>query len=104
MKKIESIILALLIAMTAYGVEAAPNVLTFAQKDGETFKGKLVGDEWFGWIEDMQQHVIVLNKKSGFYEFAKLVDQNNSIWDLAPTGIKVPGMPLISISLFLREC
>lgn len=74
-----------------FAVSAFPGPVTFKQHDGGRFIGKLKGDEWFGWIEDQAGHVVIYNKNSKRYEYAKLVEKNSSV-DLAPSGIPVVDM------------
>lgn len=90
MKKIINIGgLLIVISTGVYAVSAYPGDITFKQHDGSTFTGKLKGDEWFHWIEDTQKHIIVFNRTTRNYEFAKLVEHNGVYVNLTPSGIPV---------------
>ena len=90
MKKIISIGGFLVLIFTGgHAVSAYPGDITFKQHDGSTFTGKLKGDEWFHWIEDSKEHIIVFNRATRNYEFAKLIEYNGVDVDLSPSGIPV---------------
>ncbi len=66
-------------------VPAIPIELSFMQPNGDVFKGKLKGDEWFNWTETLDQKVFVKNQSSGYFEYAeiKIVGDEEQ---LAPSG------------------
>jgi len=80
-----------LIMMVSMGLSAAPaynGEINFEQNDKSSFKGHLKGDEYFSWVEDKDGEVVVYNKSSKNYEYAKVVEVQGEL-DLAPTGVKV---------------
>jgi alpha-L-arabinofuranosidase len=85
MKKIALI---LTLTATTYAAPAYIGDLNFQQKDGDSFKGSIHGDEWFNWIEDKKEHIVKFSTKSKNFEYAELKEINGEL-DLAPSGIKV---------------
>ena len=81
--------LSALIAGIGYAVPPYPGKVNFRQKDGRTFSGRLKGDEWFHWIEDRSGHVILYNRKTQRYEYARVLERNGTAVDLVPSGIPV---------------
>ncbi len=77
-----------LCTLTGYGAPAFPGEITFKQPDGRHFSGHIKGDEWCNWIEDKQKNIVLLNRSSKQYEYAKIVEKDG-LFDLAPSGIKV---------------
>ena len=76
-------------ALNLMAVSAAPFLITFAQPDGSTFQAHLKGDEYFSWIETVNNQVLVKSKTSGFFEFAMLEEDEDKRLMLVPSGIPV---------------
>ena len=76
-------------ALNLMAVSAAPFLITFAQPDGSTFQAHLKGDEYFSWIETVNNQVLVKSKTSGFFEFAMLEEDEDKRLKLVPSGIPV---------------
>jgi hypothetical protein len=81
-------ILIVTLSTLAFGAPAYKGNIEFKQKDGTTFQAKIKGDEWFNWIEDDKQHVIVYSNRSNNFEYGRLKELNGEI-DLVPSGAKV---------------
>jgi len=47
---------------------------TFTQSDGSTFKARLKGDARLHWIETEDGDILIFNKKSADFEYAKIED------------------------------
>ena len=75
--------------MNIKAVPAAPYLITFAQPDGSTFQAHLKGDENFSWIETQNKQVLVKSKKSGFFEFAIVEEDEENRLNLVPSGVPV---------------
>ncbi len=89
MRKVIYITLLLVCTTTLMNaVEAYHGEITFKQKDGSRFNGKLKGDEWFHWIEDTKGNTIVYNLEKKTYEYG-LIKKVNGVYDLVPSGIAV---------------
>jgi len=82
------IALAICIATLTYAAPAVTGDIEFEQKDGSTFQAQLKGDEWFNWIEDKKDNIIIYNKQSKNYEYAQLTESNGETY-LIPSGKKV---------------
>ena len=82
------LILVISLITFSFAVLAYVDEVNIKQKDGKTFKAKLKGDEWFNWIEDKRGNVILYNKSSKSYEYAKVIKVGNKL-DLIPSGIKI---------------
>lgn len=93
------VLITITVAGTLHAVEAYPGDITFTQKDGTSFVGNLKGDEYFHWIEDKSGHIIVYNKKEEDYEFAKLQETIDGMFELISSGIKVTENSAFSASL-----
>ena len=80
----------MLLAMTslAYAVPAFKGEITFVQADGTTFKGHIKGDEHFHWSELKNKSVVVFNKKSKNYEYAKVGRDAEGKESLMASGMK----------------
>ena len=91
---ITNIIIGSVIASTVNAAPAFPGTIVFKQKDGSTFEGKLKGDEYFSWVEDKAEHIILFNKTSKRYEYAKVVKTSAGETSVAPSG-----MPVVTSSL-----
>lgn len=72
----------------AFGAPAFTEDVTFKQKDGTVFVGKVKGDEWFNWVQDNKEHIIKYNNHSKNYEYGKLEEVDGTL-DLVPSGTKV---------------
>jgi len=86
------LILSVILPLSLLAVPAYKGELTFKQKDGNTFKGKLHGDEWFHWISDKNGNIIVYNRQSKRYEYGKVQEIDGAL-DLIPSGVKVYQTP-----------
>ncbi len=86
-------------AGTLHAVEAYPGEITFTQKDGSSFVGNLKGDEYFHWIEDKSGHIIIYNKNDEAYEFAKIQETIDGMFELISSGIMVTENSAFSASL-----
>ena len=82
------LILILSVITLSFAVLAYVDEVNIKQNDGTTFKAKLKGDEWFNWIEDKAGNVILYNKDSKSYEYAKVIKIGEKV-KLVPSGIKV---------------
>ncbi len=78
----------LTLGVSAFAVPANPHPQTFKQPDGTLIQGRLVGDEYFHWMETPAGDVFLFNKKTGLYEYA-LLAQADGIFSLVPSGIAV---------------
>jgi len=76
------------LSILSYAVPAYQGNITFKQADGTTFNAHLKGDEYFSWIEDKIGHIIIYNKMSKNYEYAKF-EKKNGVQNLIPSGIKI---------------
>jgi len=92
MKKVFLVAIFSILPLMLHAVQAYQGNITFRQHDGSSFKGTLQGDEWFHWIEDKQGNIIVYNRRSKQYEYAKLKKLNGQ-YDLVPSGIKTVTNP-----------
>lgn len=63
-------------------VPAYPEPFTAKQPDGSEFKVCLKGDEWINWSETVDGHPIIIDKQTGFWEYAKI----EPLIGLSPTG------------------
>ncbi len=73
------------LAITTNMMYAAPALSIdreFVQPDGTSFKASVKGDEYLGWIESEGGEILLLNNRSGAYEFA-IIDQD----ELVSSGI-----------------
>jgi len=78
-----SITLSLLQAAPAFSKNRA-----FMQEDGQTFKAKVMGDEYLNYLETEDGEIVVFNKTSKNYDYAIIANENNQRL-LAPSGFKV---------------
>jgi M6 family metalloprotease-like protein len=53
-----------------WAVPANPEIQTFKQPNGETFKGVLRGDEYQGWLETLDGYTIVKSERTGIFVYA----------------------------------
>ena len=63
--------LSVLMITPAQAVPAAPTVFTLTQPNGQSFRAKLVGDEWNNQIETKQGFTIKKDSRTGFWEYAE---------------------------------
>ena len=82
------LILSTLMASLAFSMPACDKKIKFKQKDGSTFQAHLYGDEYFSWVKDAQGNIIKYNYQSNNYEYAKVVEKNNTV-DVVPSGMAV---------------
>jgi M6 family metalloprotease-like protein len=93
------LILAMLASRDAFAVPANPEIQTFRQPNGETFKAVLRGDEYQGWLETLDGYTIVKNERTGIFVYA-LPGEGGS---LAPSGDPVtPGTITMSSEMGAR--
>ena len=86
---LKSIVTVLVFSSAIQAAPAYSGEIVFRQKDGSTFSGYLKGDEYFHWIEDKNGRIILYNKEDKMYEFAKIIETTNGMFDLNLSGIKV---------------
>jgi hypothetical protein len=84
----KNILILTLLTTYLYSSAAIGGDSDFVQEDGSTFQGKLKGDEWFNWIEDKDENILIYNKKTKNYEYAMLKSSNGKL-DLTTSGVKV---------------
>lgn len=84
----KKIVLIIVLTIASFSSPAYDGKLEFEQKDGSVFKGYLNGDEWFSWIEDEEQNIVLYNKSSQNYEYA-ILKKVNKVIELIPSGIKL---------------
>jgi len=71
------IFISMLLLITAlFGVQANPALQGFTQTDGTEFKGHLKGDEHLNWIETQDGMVLLFNKTTKNYSYAKIENNN----------------------------
>ena len=68
-------------------VPAYPGNIIFKQTDGSKFIGKLKGDEWFNWIESENGHIILRDRNTYEFQYAK-IEIINGTKRLKPSKIK----------------
>ena len=56
----------------------------YQQIDGSSFRGTLRGDEFFYWIELLDNNISIYSESSGLYEYGEIKNEN-----LMPSGISV---------------
>ena len=78
-------------------VPAIPYVFETQQPDGTVFKTRIRGDEYFNWRETIDHQVIILNRKTGYYEYA-IIKTENGQESLAPSG-RVVGKRVVNQSM-----
>ncbi|WP_183094188.1 M6 family metalloprotease domain-containing protein [Nocardioides stalactiti] len=61
---------ALLLSTPAQAVPARPGVTTLSQPDGQEFKARQFGDEWYNGYETRAGHTI-LKRRDGFWSYAR---------------------------------
>jgi hypothetical protein len=83
----KKIILLAIFTSSLYSSMALDEKSDFIQKDGSTFKGNLKGDEWFNWVEDEKENILIYNKKTKNYEYAMLKTSNGKL-RLTTSGVK----------------
>jgi len=77
-----------MLSSLSFGVSAFPGELTFTQSDGESFQGRLKGDEWLNYVSLPNDYVAVYNKEAKNYEYA-LIKTEDGKNILIPSGQKV---------------
>lgn len=98
------VVFSFLFSFPAMGSSAMPGIVKVKQPDGTVLEISIKGDEWFNWKEEKAGKVIIKNKASGYYEFARIKVKNGREV-LAPSGVRVtPGMgPSFSKGLIEAE-
>lgn len=69
-----------------YAVPASPNPFFVTQPDGTQLTLHTMGDEYYHWLETMDNNIVMQNK-NGYYEYATI--ENNEI---IPSGISVSNL------------
>lgn len=82
------IVLILFSYMKATAVPALPVFFEIEQPDGQIFNARKVGDEWFHWQETRDRKIVILNRKTGFHEYAVVSSQTQDK-RLVPSGVIV---------------
>jgi len=86
--KIHLIFIFILYIHNLLAVSAFPGELSFTQKDGSSFKGHLVGDEWLNYVSLENNYVAIFNKENNNYEYA-IIEVKDGKSHLVSSGIKV---------------
>ncbi|HOZ30248.1 MAG TPA: M6 family metalloprotease domain-containing protein, partial [Bacteroidales bacterium] len=79
---VTSLLVGILIQLSANAVPAKPGIIEFSQPDGTSLKIYLHGDERIKWATSLDGYTLIYNSE-GYYEYAEL-DVN---YDLIPSGI-----------------
>ncbi len=69
-------ILFILLTSSLFATSTLTKVRTFTQSDGSSFTGRLQGDAFLHWIEADDGSVLLFNKKTGNFEYAKIKDND----------------------------
>ncbi len=67
--KFFNIIFSLALASRLWAVDASPEIITFVQPDGSTFRGHVRGDEWAGWHETLSGYSVA-RRADGWWTYA----------------------------------
>jgi hypothetical protein len=67
-------LLLILLVSTLFATATLTKTRTFSQSDGTTFKGRLQGDAFLHWIEAEDGAILLFNKKTANFEYAKIED------------------------------
>lgn len=98
------VVFSFLFSFPSIGSPAMPGIVKIKQPNGTVLEISIKGDEWFNWKEEKTGKVIIKNKASGYYEFAR-IKMKDGREVLAPSGVRVnPGMaPSFSKGLIEAE-
>ncbi len=68
------VFLTIFLTATLFATATLTKERTFTQSDGSTFKGRLQGDMRLHWVESKNGSILLFNKKTANFEYAKIED------------------------------
>jgi hypothetical protein len=64
----------ILLAASLFATSTLTTLRTLSQSDGSQFQGRLQGDVFLHWFEAEDGSILLFNKKTANFEYAKIVD------------------------------
>ena len=64
----------ILLSFNLFATATLTTLRTFEQSDGSQFQGRLQGDAFLHWIEAKDGSILLFNKKTATFEYAKIVN------------------------------
>jgi len=64
----------MLLSLSLFATSTLTTMRTFEQSDGSQFQGRLQGDAFLHWIEAKDGSILLFNKQTATFEYAKIID------------------------------
>ncbi|MBI4835008.1 MAG: M6 family metalloprotease domain-containing protein [Planctomycetes bacterium] len=105
-----TVVIILLAGAYLYALPACPEVFIAKQPDGTEFQARAKGDEYANWIETKEGYPVIINKQTGFWEYAQvkplvgLSPAGKVVGRHAPDGIKkISASEILQSRLFMMS-